>query len=124
MKYRREILYFATVAAIAIVAWALSPSNAARHVLTVIAVLSFVVGIIGFEMYEGWAKQKLRQRSRRTILFLLSGATMLITAVYYLLICFKLTSALTPVFGLVGILCISLFFRSVGALLFTCANKK
>jgi hypothetical protein len=128
------ILYFAAVATVAIVAWKLFPANdAIREDLEVIAVFSFVGGIIGFTAYDGWTKQKLIQQSRVKILLLLFGSVIGIIVLNYLQIPlnsilahkpFNSTSILTLALGFGRIFCSFLCFKSVGALLASFTKTK
>ena len=124
MKYRGALLYFAAVAAIAVIAWALSPTSPARDRLTVIAAVAFAAGIIGFEIRAGWTNQRTKGKSPTTLLVSIVCGGIGAAVVYTTLIVTKPTSSVTLPLGLCGMLCLLLVFRTVGALIASHMKKR
>ena len=124
MKYRKAILYFAGVTVLALLARISPPTGMLRQIFTVVAVVSFVGGILGFEMHAGWTSQKAKRRSRNAIVAALAGAALVALVVYSVFLSTEPSSEVMLAVGLIGMFCVLFVFRSAGALVASRAQKR
>lgn len=117
MKYGGTILYFVAVTVAALLAYACPASSAGRAVLAGIATVSFVCGIVGFTMREGWRKQMQNHTPRKRILTVLLFALAGAAAIYSVLFLRVVQSRLSVAFGFAGMWCLLAVFGSIGALI-------
>ena len=123
MKFRNVILYFAVVTVLALLARISPPTSIIRQIFTVVASVSFVGGILGFEMHAGWTSQKSKRRSRNAIVAALAGAALASLVVYSVLLSTKPSSEVMLAVGMIGMFCVLFVFRSAGALVASLHKK-